>query len=176
MLNAFYGAFSPACLALLGLWVVAVQIRIDDWLDSAPHRRRSYAVAMHFALPGIMSLLALVDPADPVFWRVSFAVIGLGGAVLLALVGGVPVRGRAAGGLSSSDGPAVVDQLVVAEFGTAIALFLLIGVLAVIGGRAELRAEAVLLTLLVFLGFNVAWQLLFDSRHTAQSRPPAAAQ
>jgi len=30
MLDAFYGAFSPACLALLGLWLVAVQMRADE--------------------------------------------------------------------------------------------------------------------------------------------------
>ena len=29
-LSAFYGAFSPACFALLGLWLVAVQIRLPD--------------------------------------------------------------------------------------------------------------------------------------------------
>lgn len=106
MLSGFYGAFSPTCFALLGLWLVVVQIRLREWGDSAPQRRRAYGVALHFALPGMMSLLALIDPADPVFWRVSFAVIALSGA-------------------------------------------------------------AVLLTLLVFLGFNVAWLLLFDSRHSS---------
>ena len=30
-LSAFYGAFSPACFALLGLWLVAVQIRLPIW-------------------------------------------------------------------------------------------------------------------------------------------------
>ena len=34
-----------------------------------------------------------------------------------------------------------------------------------VGGLDVLRAEAVLLTLLVFLGFNMAWLLLFDSRY-----------
>ncbi len=43
-------------------------------------------------------------------------------------------------------------------------LYILIGALAVVGGIRALRAEAVLLTLLVFLGFNVAWLLLLDER------------
>ena len=30
-LSAFYGAFSPACFALLGLWLVAVQVRLPVW-------------------------------------------------------------------------------------------------------------------------------------------------
>jgi hypothetical protein len=37
-----------------------------------------------------------------------------------------------------------------------------IGVLAIIP-RSLLREEAILLTILVFLGFNVAWLLLYDS-------------
>ena len=88
MLSGFYGAFSPACFALLGLWLVVVQIRLGEWQGSPPHRRRSYGVALHFVLPGMMSLLALIDPADPVFWRVSFAVIALSGAAVLTLVSG----------------------------------------------------------------------------------------
>ena len=97
MLNVFYGAFSPACFALLGLWLVVVQIRLREWEGSVVHRRRSYGVALHFALPGIMSLLALVNPQDPAFWRISFAIIALGGAIVAATVRGFPGRGFAAG-------------------------------------------------------------------------------
>ncbi len=170
MLSGFYAAFSPACFALLGLWLVVVQIRLREWQGSALHRRRSYGVALHFALPGMMSLLALIDPADPVFWRVSFAVIALGGAAVLTLVSGLPARSTPdrAGGLPAAP---VADQLGLAAYLAAIALYLLIGALAVVGGLDVLRTEAVLLTLLVFLGFNVAWLLLFDSR---QSSPAAA--
>jgi hypothetical protein len=34
MLTGFYGAFSPACLALLGLWLVVVQVRMREWQGS----------------------------------------------------------------------------------------------------------------------------------------------
>jgi hypothetical protein len=57
-LSAFYGAFSPACFALLGLWLVAVQVRLREWENDKERRRRSYGVALHFALPGVMSMLA----------------------------------------------------------------------------------------------------------------------
>jgi hypothetical protein len=171
MLSGFYGAFSPACFALLGLWLVVVQIRLREWQGSAPHRRRSYGVALHFALPGMMSLLALIDPADPVFWRVSFAVIALGGAAVLTLVSGLPARSAADRAGRLPHAPAA-DQLGLAGYLAAIALYLLIGALAVVGGLDVLRTEAVLLTLLVFLGFNMAWLLLFDSRYSS----PAAAR
>ena len=65
MLDAFYGAFSPACFGLLGLWLVIVQMRLTEWEHDtkereAEHHRRAYGVALHFALPGVMSVLALV--------------------------------------------------------------------------------------------------------------------
>ena len=151
MLNAFYTAFSPACFALLGLWMVVVQLRINDWKESDRlgkshvHLQRSYGVALHFALPGIMSLLALVSPQDPLYWRVSFIVISFSGAIVMYLL-------RA----HIEDIPVWLDNAV---HGAAIAIYLLIGVFAIL---RLLRVEAILLTILVFLGFNVAWLLLYS--------------
>ena len=177
MLDVFYGAFSPACFALLGLWLVIVQIRLREWQGSAVHRRRAYAVALYFALPGIMSLLALVDPLDSEFWRISFAIVALGGAIVLATVRGLPLRGVAAGqpGAASTDAPPRPDQLGLATYIIGILIYVLIAALAFTGGLAALRTEAILLTLLLFLGFNVAWLLLFDDRYPSHGRPPATA-
>jgi hypothetical protein len=173
MLDVFYGAFSPACLTLLGLWLVVVQIRLREWQGSAIHRRRAYGVALYFALPGIMSLLALIAPQDAIYWRVSFAIVAIGGAVVLALVRGLPARngpGPAAAGAASR-----LDHLGLAAYLATIALYILIGALAIAGGLAVLRIEAILLTVLVFLGFNVAWLLLFDDRPAAHGGSPATA-
>ena len=149
MLTDFYIAFSPVCFSLLGLWLVVVQLNTREWLGDQPHRRRAYGVALHFALPGLMSLLALVDPQNPRYWRVSFAVIALGGAaVLLAVRGPTP-------------GPVRLGQAVHAA---GVVLYILIGVLAIIP-HSLLREEAILLTVLVFLGFNVAWLLLSGQEH-----------
>jgi hypothetical protein len=177
MLDVFYGAFSPACFALLGLWLVIVQIRLREWQGSAVHRRRAYAVALYFALPGIMSLLALVDPHDSEFWRISFAIVALGGAIVLATVRGLPLRGVAAGqpGTAGTDAPPRPDQLGLATYIIGILIYVLIAALAFTGGLAALRTEAILLTLLLFLGFNVAWLLLFDDRYPSHGRPPATA-
>ena len=172
MLDAFYGAFSPACLALLGLWLVVVQLRLPQWQasEAAPaYQRASYGIALHFALPGLMSLLALVDTGDPAYWRTSFEIIALGGVVVLITLRGLS-GSRPRGGLG------------LAAYAVAIAAYLGVGALAFIGGPAALRVEAILLTGLVFLGFNAAWLLLFDSgpdsrrAAPAQSPTPAAAE
>ena len=153
MLTDFYIAFGTVCFTLLGLWMVVLQTRHAEWRGVAVHRRRAYGVALHFSLPGLMSLLALVDPASMTLWRVSFAIVAGGGAIVLVLVRGpLPTwAGRAA-------------------YLTAVALYLVIAVVAAVpsvvahaGMSARpLRIEAVLLTILVFFGANVALLLLFD--------------
>jgi hypothetical protein len=65
MLTDFYVAFATVCFTLLGLWIVVIQTRHAEWRQSAVHRRRAYGVALHFSLPGLMSLLSLVDPPAP---------------------------------------------------------------------------------------------------------------
>jgi hypothetical protein len=108
---------------------------------------------LHFSLPGLMSLLSLIDPASTTLWRTSFAIVAAGGVLALALV-----RGPAPTGLGA------------AAYVVAVVLYLLIALVAVAPGMVAdigvlarpLRVEAVLLTMLVFLGVNVAWLLLFE--------------
>ena len=145
MLDAFYGAFSPACFALLGLWLVVVQIRIGDWRDNENSKRMSYVISLNFLLPGLMGVLALIDSQNATFWRASFAILGIGGAVGSYLVRRVPTG----------------DRLGAAAYWTAIALYVAVAVLAFVGGVDGLRTEAVLLTALIFVNFNIGWLLLF---------------
>jgi hypothetical protein len=167
-LGAFYGAFGPACFALLGLWVVAVQVRVEDWLDDPERKRRCYGIALHFALPGLMSVLALVDEQTHTFWRVSFVIVGISGALVLAAVWGLPVRPRHEP--SGRRRLPRADWLAVAAYLAAIVLYLAIVVLAIKGGQNELRTAAVLQTVLVFLGFNAAWLLLLDDRSPSRRK------
>ena len=88
MLKDFYLAFASVCFTLLGLWIIVVQTRHAEWRRSAIHRRRAYGVSLHFALPGLMSLLSLVDPASTDLWRVAFAIVAAGGAAALVAVRG----------------------------------------------------------------------------------------
>jgi hypothetical protein len=158
----FYQAFSAACFALLGLWLVVVQIRLDDWRADPVAKRRAYGVALHFVLPAMMGVFALVDESSPVFWRVSFAVAAFGGAVVMFAVRGFPLP--VADGRRRMRTLPGIDQVGLAAFAAAIVLYVLVGALAIEGGTVALRTDAVLLTVLVFLGFNVAWLLLFEYR------------
>jgi hypothetical protein len=162
-------------------------MRLPQWgaSEAAPaYQRASYGIALHFALPGLMSVLALVDSGDPAYWRTSFEIIALGGAVaLIALRGLFGRRGRGRRGRAGrAPDPRLGGGLGLAAYVVAIAAYLVVGVLAFIGGPAVLRVEAILLTGLVFLGFNAAWLLLFDSgpdsgpTGPAQSTEPAAAE
>lgn len=154
MLKDFYAAFAPVCFTLLGLWLIVVQTRHAEWRWSSLHRRRAYAVSLHFSLPGLMSLLSLVDSASVSLWRVSFAIIAGGGAVIL-----VAVRGPAPGRLGTIG------------FVVAVVLYALIAIVAIAPSSAHvlghsvkaLRVEAILLSGIVFLGANVAWLLLFEN-------------
>lgn len=153
MLTAFYSTFATVCFTLLGLWIVVVQTRHAEWRRLALQQRRAFGIALHFSLPGLMSLLSLVNPASTVLWRISFAIVAGSGAIVLALV-------RSPGS----------TRLGVFAYVAAVILYVLIAVVAVapsivdyIGDLARpLRVEAVLLTIVVFLGANVAFLLLFD--------------
>src|SRR4029453_343161 len=98
-------------------------------------------------------------PASTTRGRVSFAVVAAGGVLALVLV-----RGPAPTGLG------------VAAYGAAVVLYLLIALVAVVPSMVAdigvlarpLRGEAVLLTMLVVLGGDVAGLLLFD-----QAPPPS---
>ena len=154
MLTEFYIPLSVVCFTLLGLWLVAAAARQAEWRGSQLHRRRAFVVATHFSLPGLIGLLALVNPDSGGLWRVSFGVAAGGGIVTL-----IALRAPAAGRLGR------------AIYIAAIAAYVVIVILAIhphIVGQlsfpiAPERVAAVLLTAVVFAGVNVAWLVLFGS-------------
>jgi phosphatidylserine synthase len=154
MLNDFYAAFAPLSFTVYGLWLIVVQTRHADWRRSPEHRRRAYAVSLHFAIPGLMSLLALVDPTNGSVWRVSFALSAAAGALILGYLQFSPI-------------PTPRGRLWQLESTASIILYVLVVLVAAAPSVARdigvpLRIEAVLLSLIIFLGINVAWALMFD--------------
>lgn len=158
-LTDFYVALAQVSFTMLGLWWVVVQVRRDDWLPSHDHRRMAYAISLHFALPGIMSLVSIIDPSTPALWRLAFAAAaGIGAAGLLA------AHGSWRRALQHS-------RLRDLAYWTGLALYLLVALVAAVAeivkaaGVPPRPLEALLLSLLVFLGFNVAW-ISFMSRRS----------
>jgi hypothetical protein len=172
-LTDFYTAFSPACFALLALWLAIITLNARAWLNPQEgeaaarspgsrrhltHRQRQvYAVALYFAAPGTMSLLALIDPQSTSWWKSFFIIISvLGGAGLI--LAGSPHRARHPDALEVSDHP--VHWL-------AMGLYVAIAVLAFLPLHT-LRIEGVLLTALMLLGVHLALMLMFAAAPRGQ--------
>jgi hypothetical protein len=174
MLTAFYTAFSPACFSLLALWLAIIAINARVWL-TPQHRhhqqRQAYIVALYFAAPGTMSLLALIDPLSTFVWRVYFIIVSVLGVAGMLLFGPSPDR-------HSHHLLDVSDYVV---HWIAIGLYLAIAALA-FTPLHTLRIEGVLLTVLVLLGVHVALRLMFDvgappreiSETASVAKPPSA--
>jgi hypothetical protein len=157
-LTSFYGAFTPLCFTLLGLWLVVVQTRHSEWRYSPFHRRRAVVLALNFAFPGTMGLLSLVDPGNQTLWRAAFACVALAAVVILTAT---LIRGS--GGGQHSLLAALTTTFVVVLYG-AIALVALApkGVKNIGIRLTPLEVEELLLSALVFIAVNVAWLLMFD--------------
>lgn len=120
---------------------------------------------MHFALPGVMSLLNLANPDSVLLWRVSFAAFAVLGAVGMILLDRPASRAGALQGLAHWGAIALYSAV------AFVALFA--GTVAEVVGVSALQVEAVLLSILLFLGLNVAFALLFVG---ARSDEPAASE
>jgi 4-amino-4-deoxy-L-arabinose transferase-like glycosyltransferase len=148
-MSDFYPAFSSTCFVVLTLWLMTVQQRRDEWHNDPDMKRRAFGIGLYFSLPGIMTLISLVDPTSPRLWEWSYTVVALGGAVVMAAL---YTSGR--------------DRLTTIAYPLATALYLAIGVLAIVGltrqqAPMENHVDQVLLAVMLFLGVNVAWWLVF---------------
>jgi hypothetical protein len=166
VLTDFYTAFSPACFSLLALWLAIIAINAHAWLTSRQRQRQAYVVALYFAAPGTMSLLALINPLSTFAWRVFFIIVsGLGVAGMLLF-----------GPFSNRKSYRLLDVSDQAVHWIATGLYLAIAALA-FTPKHTLRIEGVLLTVLLLLGVHVALRLMFAvgvSAHEASTTAPAA--
>lgn len=164
---AFYIAFSPLCFTLLGLWLIIVQTRYSEWRRSAIHRSRAYTLAINFALPGLMALIALVDPANETLWRVGFAFVAIVGVVIL---GWMMVRGPGRGEHPLAS--LLATGLSIVLYSVVALLALAPGVVKDLGVRLRpLQVEEILLSVLLFTAVTVAWLLMFDQAEPGEDLP-----
>ena len=157
----FYATTSAVSFTLLGFWWVVVQFRHDEMTADPGRRRLAFVVSLHFILPGLMSLGALLTGDAPIVWRLTFGMAGIAGMVAVVI---------ASRGVKDPTGA-------IAEIGRfewiALPLYAVLTVVAFDPnlvkstlGLAPLQVEGAIMTLLVFLGIVFAW-LLFTEPHPA---------
>jgi hypothetical protein len=162
--RAFYETLALAAFALLGLWWVVVAERRREWAPLRHRRRQAYTVSLYFTLTGIMSLISLISEMHPALWRLAFgisAAVGAAEIVLsLAYVNAEPSRKTRVQWLLALTLPLYPVILAVAIHPS---LAPDLGV-----HLKPLETEAVVVSLLLFVGINYGWLLFMEPEY-----PPA---
>lgn len=158
----FYSAASQISFTLLGFWWAVAQFRHDDWVGDGGRRRMAHVVSLLFLLPGVMSLISMLAGDTRIIWRLSFGAAGvLGLLATLLIVLGTPDEGE---GRWLRPGA----LFVAAPLYGLVTLFAIAPELASdLLGLQPLQAEGILLSLLVFLGVNLAWALFWEDKRKA---------
>jgi hypothetical protein len=153
--STFYSAAASTSFALLGFWWVVVSQRYRDWMKIRSRRRQAYSISLYFMLPALMSLGALVGP--PSIWRLAFgfsALLGLAEVIAASVSAG-------------KDGLGTRPRVFLA---LTVPIYLVIGAVAIhpqlpdnVGFSLKpLETEAIVVVLLLLVGVNFAWALLFE--------------
>jgi hypothetical protein len=160
--GTFYATTSAVSFTLLGFWWVVVQFRHDEMTRDPGRRRLAFVVSLHFILPGLMSLGALLTADAPLIWRLTFATAGIAGMLAVVLAS----RGVAE--------PTGAIEMVGRFEWLALPLYLVLTIVAIspdllkgATGLAPLQVEGTIMTLLVFLGIVFAWALFTEPQPTA---------
>jgi hypothetical protein len=160
--ETFYETLALAAFALLGLWWVVVADRRREWSVLPYRRRQAYSVSLYFTLTGIISLVSLISGDDPALWRSAFGIAGAIGAVEVVLsllrASSEPARERRADQLLALTLPLYVLIVAIAIRPT---LAVDIGI-----DLKPLQTEAVVVSVLLFLGINYGWLLFMEPPHS----------
>ncbi len=164
MAEQFYETLALAAFALLGLWWVVVAERRREWSVLPYRRRQAYSVSLYFTLTGIMSLVSLISADHPALWRLAFGIAGAIGAaeVVLSLLraSSEPRRERRGQQLLALTFPFYLAIVAIAVHPT---------LAADVGIHLKpLETEAVVVSVLLFLGINYAWLLFIEPPHPAE--------
>jgi hypothetical protein len=156
--DRFYETLALAAFALLGLWWVVVAERRREWVALPYRRRQAYSVSLYFTIAGVMSLVSLISGEHPVLWRLAFGIAGGLGVLetVLSLIyaNAEPRRERRIQALLLLTLPlyAIVTAVAIHP-----SLALDVGI-----HLKPLETEAVVVSLLFFLGINYGWLLFME--------------
>jgi hypothetical protein len=155
--QAFYAVTGGVSFTLLGLWLLVVTSR-RDWQQKRARRLLAYTVSLHFLLPGMMSILSMVAPDEPLVWRSVFTISSVCGAIAAVLYRRALVE--------EYD----VPRLAMVVGWVVLPVYLLITLLALVPtipadlglSLKGIQVEAILVSLVLFLGVQAAWILLVE--------------
>ena len=152
----FYATASVLSFTLLGFWWIVVQFRHEEMTGDPALRRLSLVVALHFILPGMMSLASLLTGDAALVWRVTFGMAGVTGMVASVM----GARSAGAGGSMTSIRRWLWLGLPLYAVITMVALRpdLVRSRLAL----EPLQVEGAMMTLLVLLGIMFAWVIFTE--------------
>lgn len=167
MLPDFYAASAQISFALLGLWWVVVTFKHQEWVHQRWRRWVAYDLSLFFLLPGFMSLASLMAERLGWLWQVGFAAAGTLG--LLATFGTLRMLRDQQGSRAVAMGGRVA----------AMVLYAMVVVTAILPGLPRdagidltgQEVEAILLSVLLFIGANLVWLLFFEAPEPGSSGP-----
>jgi hypothetical protein len=157
-LATFYALVAGTCFTLVGLWWTVVEAR-SDWLVDDELRSLAGRTYLSFLLPGLMSLIAQINPANSLIWRSSF--------VLVAALGIYSTRRLVRRTQTAAIiGPFRRYQWLVSVLYGLILVFGAAPELAIIIGLQPLEVEAILLVLLIILAHGLTWEFMVEAKAT----------
>jgi hypothetical protein len=152
----FYATASALSFTLLGFWWVVVEFKHEEMTVDPARRRLSFVISLHFILPGLMSLAALLTGDLPLVWRITFGTAGVVGMVASVM----GARGGSSPGSMTSIGRWMWLGLPLYAIITMVALRP-----DLVRSRLSLeplQIEGSIMTLLVLLGISFAWVLFTE--------------
>lgn len=155
MFSAFYGTFSTIAFTIFGLWMFVAQARFREWMENPDQYRRASAVSIQFALPGLMSLMALINSESAALWRLAFAVTSIIAVLLLLALQGRP-------GGTPFGANEVANWIAIVMFAAIAVVAAFPATVDGIGLDGQYRhVEFFFFCLLLLDGLVIAWTMLF---------------
>ena len=165
MAEKFYETLALAAFALLGLWWVVVAERRREWSPLPYRRRQAYSVSLYFTVTGVISLISLISGEHPVLWRLAFGIAGAIGVLETVL------------SLIYANSEPTRERRIQALLAITLPLYAIVAAVAIhptlasdVGIQLKpLESEAVIVSLLFFLGINYGWLLFMEPAYAADS-------
>ena len=155
MFSAFYGTFSTIAFTIFGLWMFVAQARFREWMENPDQYRRASAVSVQFALPGLMSLIALINPESKALWQAAFAITSVVAIVVL-----LALRGRPGGTPTGAN--EIANWIAMAMFACIAWVATFPDTIDPLGLGGQYRhVEFLFFCLLLLDGLVIAWMMLF---------------